>query len=633
MPELKKEDIELARQPTYEGLVRYYDLIFSDRGWTLPLHMHPVAEALADFRIRQLMLIIGPGSGKSLFLSTVYPSWLLGLDQSQTVLNIGVSEGLPVGFAQSVMEIIEWSDMYHLIFPEVKPAKALGWSPGAGLYITGRKPGIPDPSYAGFGMTSKALVGKHGRTLILDDLHDMENTQNPDQIDKVVMRYNATIRGRQDPTGARFIVAGRRWAEKDLYGVLMAENDWVVMTLPAYRPKENNGNELLYYDLFVPEGMDCAFSTKDRKGGWRRWAYSRAEPDESEKELFYWPQMPNKKTEVDQVRKSKPALFKAIYQGDPTDSEGRVFRAIDFRYGTFDLDMMRELGGIVIQSWDTAFSAQIDADYSVCITAVVMPCKENHRGEEGECEDHWDVYVIDVFRKQLDFSDLIDAISEMNNRFRPEEVLIEKKATGVPAISLLKNKVPFHPVDPGGLSKRVRATNGAHAGSTQGWFRLGRVVFLAGTAWLDTFEIELEHFTGKQGDTDDQVDALVYLVNNAIDLSRSEGMIASESERMIAELDKRNSMGTNELALDEIIHADIFNPFESSCSACRYFVKEKNRCSLHNMVTHALNYCEYHETESIDAPLGYGSSGNGGWIGEPVQVEDPFDLFGIQKNG
>jgi len=42
----------------------------------------------------------------------------------------------------------------------------------------------------------------------------------------------------------------------DLYGKLQHSEDWVVMTLPAERP----GSRDLYYDIMVPDKLECVFT-------------------------------------------------------------------------------------------------------------------------------------------------------------------------------------------------------------------------------------------------------------------------------------------------------------------------------------------------------------------------------------
>jgi hypothetical protein len=255
-----EEPKPLAAQWSVPGLIAYYNTIMSPRGITFPIHLMPIAKALLDLRIQKLLAIIGPGSGKSMFMSQIWPSFLLGHDPTQTVLGISAGEALIQGFQRSVMEIIEWSPLYHRIFPNVRPDKAAGWSTERGMFVTGRSPGDPDASYWAAGLDSKSLTGKHGRTIQLDDPHDKENSVSVTACEKVITTWYNTVLGRADPRGARFIVAGRRWNEEDLYGHLKRTGDFVVLELPA----ERMGSSHLYFDVTVPDGLECVFTEEAR---------------------------------------------------------------------------------------------------------------------------------------------------------------------------------------------------------------------------------------------------------------------------------------------------------------------------------------------------------------------------------
>ena len=80
--------------PSNPGLTlpAFYNTVMGPKGISFPIHLNPVATALADERILKLMLIIGPGSGKSLFLSVVYPLYVLGWKPDHTIINVSASE-------------------------------------------------------------------------------------------------------------------------------------------------------------------------------------------------------------------------------------------------------------------------------------------------------------------------------------------------------------------------------------------------------------------------------------------------------------------------------------------------------------------------------------------------------------
>jgi len=73
----------------------------------------------------------------------------------------------------------------------------------------------------------------------------------------------------------------------------------------------------------------------------------------------------------------------------------------------------------VFQSWDTANKSTGLSDYSVCTTWGLKRKK---------------LYLLDVYRKRLEFPDLKRAIVRRAAHFRPSNILIEDKASGTALI-------------------------------------------------------------------------------------------------------------------------------------------------------------------------------------------------------
>lgn len=245
----------LAANATPEGFESFYNVVYRDQGFKMAPHMRPIAHALMDQRIKKLMIIIGPGLGKSLMISVAYPAHRLGINPAEQIIGVSAGESLIQGFTDSTGNIIE-SKEYEAIFPGTRPDKSDGWSSSGGLNVTGRPKGTPDASFFACGIESKALPGKHCTTLIMDDIHNAQNSATADQCEKIVAKYYNTVLGRADPRGCRFIVVGRRWHQNDIYGELAKSGEYVTMTLPAERP----GTDQLWIDVEVPNGLVCCFN-------------------------------------------------------------------------------------------------------------------------------------------------------------------------------------------------------------------------------------------------------------------------------------------------------------------------------------------------------------------------------------
>jgi hypothetical protein len=192
----------------------------------------------------------------STLLSVVYPSFEIGQDPTMTCLGVSAGEALMQGFMKGVMTWIEQHPRYREIFPGVTPDYSKGWSVEAGAFVNGHAPGDPDANLFMAGLTSSALTGKHARRLIFDDLHNEVNASSTEQCLSVRQTYYRQLLGRADPQGAKYVCAGRRWHEDDLYGHFADSGDWVHMNLPAERENETD----LYWDVTVPADLKCCFT-------------------------------------------------------------------------------------------------------------------------------------------------------------------------------------------------------------------------------------------------------------------------------------------------------------------------------------------------------------------------------------
>lgn len=239
-----------------EGLIAFYNFMFMDRGYKLPPHLYHVAQAIMDDRIDKLLVTVGPGSGKSMLISIVAPAFRLGQNPTITQIGISAGEDLIHGFQKGVMEWVADSARFARAFPGVKPNKKLGWSASNGMFVTGHLQGDPDATYAGFGTGSLQLTGVHARVITGDDIHDVKNASSTEACMDVRAWYYRQMIGRADPNGCKFILAGRRWHEDDLYGHFSDGGEWVHMNLPAQRDQETE----LYWDITLPKGLRCCFT-------------------------------------------------------------------------------------------------------------------------------------------------------------------------------------------------------------------------------------------------------------------------------------------------------------------------------------------------------------------------------------
>lgn len=99
-------------------------------------------------------------------------------------------------------------------------------------------------------------------------------------------------------------------------------------------------------------------------------------------------------------------------------------------------------------------------------------------------------YLVDVFRKTITYPDLKRAVKSYAEQWRPDELLIEDKASGQSLIQDLREetRLPIIPVDPGQVDKATRLSRNSAL------FEAGRVFLPESAPWLMAYEIELTTF-------------------------------------------------------------------------------------------------------------------------------------------
>jgi predicted phage terminase large subunit-like protein len=325
-----------------------------------------------------------------------------------------------------------------------------------------------DPTVEAVGVGG-AITGGHFDVIVLDDVEDDENTRTPERLRWLLNWFNGTILQLREPQTKTVVVGTLKTAGRDIYNALLANPAWNCHVTPAilshalddvaYRP---------VLDAASGTVVDVEVETPGVKTLWPgKWSI---------RELL-----------LDMLASPVRSVWVREKMNDLRAMAGKVFERQWFRYCSYselNLSFAR-----LVQVWDTAFEEDESANWSVCVTLGLAAGK---------------VYVLDVFRERLSFPRLIPAVEAQYQKWRPERVLIEDKASGKSALQVLQAEttLPVIGVSPGGQDKAGRAR------TVTVYFETGRVVFPAEAAWLAVLEDELVLFP--EGAHDDQVDALVY---------------------------------------------------------------------------------------------------------------------------
>jgi len=343
-------------------------------------------QAVADGKIKRLIINMPPRHTKSEFASYLFPTWLMGRDPTKKIIQATHTAELAVGFGRKVKNLIENED-FRDIFPDVKlavDAKASGrWSTNAGgeYYAVG---------------VGGALAGRGADLAIIDDPVSEQDALSSTALDTIYEWYTSGPRQRLQPGGSIIIVM-TRWSIRDLTAKVLAKQSekgadkWDIVEFPAIMP---SGKSLW------PE---------------------------------YW-----KLEELEGVKASIPVgKWNAQYMQNPTAEEGAIIKREWWQ--KWEKEDPPECN-YIIQSYDTAFSKSDRADYSAVTTWGIFTESESN-------EEH--IMLLDAVKGRWEFPQLKEEANELYKLYDPDMVLIEQKGSGMPLTQELRRMgIPVTPFTP-----------------------------------------------------------------------------------------------------------------------------------------------------------------------------------------
>jgi predicted phage terminase large subunit-like protein len=401
-------------------------------------------EAIAEGKLKRLIINMPPRHTKSEFASYLLPAWFLGKYPNKKIIQSSNTAELAVGFGRKVRNLVD-GETYAKIFPNVAlrhDSKAAGrWSTNAnGEYFA-----------IGVGGT---VTGKGADLLIIDDPHSEQEAalaaNDPSIYDKVYEWFTSGPRQRLQPGGS-IVVVMTRWGKRDLTGqVLKAEmqrggEEWDVMEFPAILP---SGNPLW------PEF----------------WSFEELEALRNE--------LPNSK-------------WQAQYQQSPTSDTSAIIKREWWRIWEEEDPPHCDY---TLMSWDTAFEKSNRADYSAMTLWGVF----DYPDDTGVMQSN--LILLNAFRDRMEFPELKKCAIEQWKDWSPDSVIIEKKASGAPLIYELRAMgIPVQEYTPVRGNDKISRLN-----SVSDLFASGRV-WAPGSRWADEVIDEVASFPS--GEHDDYVDA------------------------------------------------------------------------------------------------------------------------------
>jgi len=355
-------------------------------------------------RTNNLIFCMPPGGGKTIIAIIFFTAWSIAKNPFCRFMNVSAIQERALTSSSEIRDIIQ-SDLYQKLWPLdfSTDSKAKGkWN------IVHR--GVRSSEFLSVSMGGGITGFRAGRitknfsgALLIDDPIKPGDALREQIRNKVNNSLNNTIFSRKAISGhlgTPLIASMQRLHTDDCVAFFMSE-----------KSKEKN-----FKIVNIP-----AFIEEDGKA------------------KSYWPEKEPLQSLLD-LKEADPATFASQYMQEPIPIEGSLFKVDQIEY--YKPEEAPQFNRI-IQSWDTAVKDKEIHDYSVCTTWGVTENK---------------YYLLDVLRKRLQYTDLKNAVRILFDKYKPDTVLIEDKATGQALLQELRREstIPTIPIRPK-ESKLIRA--------------------------------------------------------------------------------------------------------------------------------------------------------------------------------
>ncbi|MES2044558.1 MAG: phage terminase large subunit [Pseudomonadota bacterium] len=414
-------------------------------------HIDAIQYELERIRLghnRRLIVTVPPRHLKSVTISVAWVAWMLGRDPSLRFICASYGSDLAEGFGRDCLRIMQ-SEWYGRAFPSLKFSRRTVYD-----FRTTAGGGRLSTSVEG------VVTGLGANIVIVDDplkanaaTSEAERTATKDWFDN-------SLRSRlENQAKGSFIVVAQRLHEDDLPGALLRDGGWTELKLSA----------IATHDELIPLTHG-------------RYHQRRAGHALHESRLPL--------AELERLRAENPFVFSPQWQQEPLARIGAFVQPESF--GRYD---DRPTSGIIIQSWDTAVKTTVRNDWSVGITACFYQSR---------------FYILDVFRKRVEFSQLEASLHNLCRSHGVGRLLIEDASSGQQLIQRLREGPPQGVPLPIAIKSSTDKISRFEAQASK--IQAGTVVLPRTAPWIADFLNEVCGFPNARHD--DQADALAQMLAN-----------------------------------------------------------------------------------------------------------------------
>jgi hypothetical protein len=330
-------------------------------------------ERVAKGEVRRLLVAIPPRHGKSLLASVALPAWILGRDPTRKIICASYGDLLAKDFSTRTRDLL-LSPNYSGVFPQIE--LDAGGASLVELRTTAK-------GYRLATTVQGAVTGKGAHIIIVDDPMKAIEAESENVRNDVYEWIKGSLMSRFDnPAQGAMIVIHQRLHQDDLIGRLRADGGWEYLEMPG--------------ECIEPRQFDL--------GGGKVWDFRPGD-------LLYPERFD--RAALEQLRFDLgEAQFNAQILQRPQPPGGHLFKLKSFqRY-----EAAPQRLEAIVQSWDPAMTDLETSAYTVCTTWGISGRR---------------LFLIDVFRKRLDYPQIEPAIVSMRMKYRATAIVVETSGVGL----------------------------------------------------------------------------------------------------------------------------------------------------------------------------------------------------------
>jgi len=411
-------------------------------------------QAVHEGKTRDLIINIPFRLGKSLIVSVLYPAWVWLTDPTHKFVCTSHTHKTVTENAMKMRSLVQKPEYQRLAPSGFKLEK------DTENYFSNNFGGHRQ-SYS----VETSVTGITANTLIIDDPMTTATATSNTERERIERTLSNDFMTRLTPPGkARRIVVMQRLHQRDTAGKYLDNESFDRLIIPA-----------------VWDGVH-------RSRTCLNWVDPRTELGTSIFPAYMTDEF------LANIRiENGPQFFASQLMQEPVADSGSIIKHEWIKtYRELPSDATR-----ITISCDTAIKIEQHNDYSVLIVWA--------RNNSG-------FYILDLIRKKLEFPELKQMLQQMCTKYRPNEVLIEDKASGQQLIQEFRRltSLPVIGINPKG-------TKGERLNLCTGQFEAGRVYIPERAPWAFDFTNELCSFP--YAEHDDIVDAVTQYLQRVSSMS------------------------------------------------------------------------------------------------------------------